>query len=57
MKPNKHELPDIVYATSEFEKWAARHVHLIRSHVDLKHRNMARAAFSFLRATFYRWAQ
>jgi len=29
-----------------------RHVKLIRSDVDLKHRNMARAAFPFLRATF-----
>jgi hypothetical protein len=57
MKPNKHELPDIVYATSGFEKWASRHVRLIRSDVNLKHRNMARAAFPFLRATFYRWAQ
>src|SRR5208337_5146606 len=57
MKPNTHELPDIVYATSDFEKWASRHVNLIRSDVNLKHSNMARAAFPFLRATFYRWAQ
>ena len=57
MKPNQHELPDIVYATSDFEKWAARHVNLIRSDVNLKHSDMAAAAFPFLRATFYRWAQ
>jgi len=57
MKPSEHELPDILYATADFEKWAARHVKLIRSDVALKHRDMARAAFSFLRGTFYRWAQ
>jgi len=51
------KLPDIVASTAEFEKWAARHVHLIRSDVKLKHRNMAEAPFPFFRATFYRWAQ
>jgi hypothetical protein len=53
----KNELPDVVYATADFEKWAARHVSLIRSDVDLKHANMAKSAFAFFRATFYRWAQ
>ena len=57
MNPNKLALPDIVYATSNFEKWASRHVRLIRSDVALKHRNMALDAFPFLRATFYRWAE
>jgi hypothetical protein len=57
MKASKHKLPDIVYATADFEKWAARHVKLIHSDVVLKHRYMASAAFPFLRATFYRWAQ
>lgn len=57
MKPNNHELPDIVYATSDFEKWASRHVKLIRSDVNLRHRNMACAAFPFLCAAFYRWTQ
>lgn len=52
-----HKLPDIVRATVDFEKWAARHVRLIPSDVKLKHRNMAAAAFPFFRATFYRWAQ
>ena len=50
-------LPDIVQATAEFEKWAARHVNLIRSDVRLKHSLMAQAPFAFFRATFYRWAQ
>ena len=50
-------LPNIVQATADFEKWASRHVNLIRSDVNLKHRNMALAPFPFFRATFYRWAQ
>src|ERR1700741_4723936 len=57
MSVNKHKLPDIVRATADFEKWASRHVHMVRSDVKLKHRNMAKAAFPFFRATFYRWAQ
>jgi hypothetical protein len=51
------KLPDIVKATADFERWAARHVNLIQSDVNLKHRLMAQAPFPFFRATFYRWAQ
>jgi len=57
MSAQKRELPDIVHATADFEKWASRHVRMVRSDVDLKHRSMAVAAFPFLRATFYRWVQ
>jgi hypothetical protein len=57
MSEKQRKLPDIVTATAEFEKWAARHVNLIRSDVQRKHDNMAKAAFAFFRATFYRWAQ
>jgi hypothetical protein len=57
MSAKKQKLQDVVQATADFEKWAARHVNLIRSDVQLKHRNMALAAFPFFRATFYRWAQ
>jgi hypothetical protein len=57
MSANKSALPDIVRATTDFEKWAARHVNLIRSDVNLKHRLMAESSFPFFRATFYRWAQ
>jgi Uncharacterized protein conserved in bacteria (DUF2252) len=53
----KNKLPDIIRATADFEKWASRHVHMVQSDVKLKHRNMAKAAFPFFRATFYRWAQ
>lgn len=57
MCANSNHLPDIVRSTSEFEKWASRHVNLIPSDVKLKHRLMAKASFPFFRATFYRWAQ
>lgn len=57
MSQKKHELPDILHATADFEHWASRHVRMVRSDVALKHRNMALAAFPFMRATFYRWAQ
>jgi hypothetical protein len=57
MSAKRAELPDILQATAEFEKWAARHVHLIPSDVKLKHRLMAQSPFPFFRATFYRWAQ
>jgi Uncharacterized protein conserved in bacteria (DUF2252) len=57
MASRKDELPDVVYATANFEKWTSRHVNLIRSDVDLKHTSMAKDTFSFFRATFYRFAQ
>ena len=57
MTARKADLPDIVRATADFEKWASRHMKLVPSEVKLKHRNMALSAFPFLRATFYRWAQ
>jgi hypothetical protein len=57
MSAKEPKLPDIVTATEQFEKWAARHVNLIRSDVERKHANMAIAPFPYFRATFYRWAQ
>jgi len=57
MSAKRVKLPDIVQATADFEKWAARHVNLVRSDVNLKHRLMGLASFPFFRATFYRWAQ
>ena len=57
MSEKKRNLPDIVRATAEFEKWASRHVRMVQSDVKLKHQSMANAAFPFFRATFYRWAQ
>ena len=48
---------DVIEATREYEAWLAKHMTLVRGDVDLKHKRMAETAFSFLRATFYRWAQ
>jgi uncharacterized protein DUF2252 len=57
MSAKEPALPNMVECTAAFEKWAARHVNLIRSDVDRKHLLMASAPFPFFRATFYRWAQ
>ena len=48
---------DILEATRSYERWLAPRVPLLRGDLDLKHRLMTADAFSFLRATFYRWAQ
>jgi uncharacterized protein (DUF2252 family) len=48
---------DIRESTRAYEAWLAQHVPLVRADLGLKHRLMARDVFSFLRATFYRWAQ
>ena len=48
---------DIRESTRSFEHWLARQVPLVSADVQLKHRLMAADAFSFMRATFYRWAQ
>lgn len=44
-------------ATGAYEVWARRQIPFIERDLRLKHREMARAAFPFLRATFYRWIQ
>jgi len=48
---------EITEATRSFERWLSEHVRLRRDDVDFKHQQMAADAFSFLRATFYRWAE
>ena len=48
---------NIVKATRKFEDWLGIHTRLVKSDLRLKHREMAGAAFPFLRATFYRWIQ
>jgi hypothetical protein len=48
---------DIHEATRRYERWLAERVPLVRRDLDLKHRLMTQDVFSFLRATFYRWAQ
>jgi uncharacterized protein (DUF2252 family) len=48
---------DIKDATRSFERWLAQRLRLRRDDLDFKHQQMAADAFSFLRATFYRWAE
>ena len=48
---------DIHKATKRYEEWLAGYTTLVPEDVELKHREMAAAAFAFLRATFYRWSQ
>ncbi len=48
---------DVRESTRGYETWLAQTVPLVRADLDLKHRLMAEDAFSFLRATFYRWSQ
>jgi hypothetical protein len=50
---------DIAAANSEYERWLAAQLRgsLIKNDVDRKHKKMAESAFSFLRATYWRWAE
>jgi uncharacterized protein (DUF2252 family) len=48
---------DVRESTRSYEHWLAARVPVLRGDLDLKHRLMSRDVFSFLRATFYRWAQ
>lgn len=48
---------NIVQATHQYERWLGQHTTLVRPDLVLKHASMKRDAFSFLRATFYRWTQ
>ncbi len=50
-------LPPIVAATSDLERWKAEQITILRNDLILKHRMMAESVFPFLRSTFYRWAQ
>jgi len=44
-------------ATRRFENWLGKHTPLSESALALKHKIMAEDPFTFLRGTFYRWAQ
>jgi hypothetical protein len=45
----------IVAETAAYERWLGAWIKLVKSDLALKHREMKKAAFPFLRATFYRW--
>jgi hypothetical protein len=48
---------NIVKSTHRYETWLGSHTPIVKADLRLKHQRMAEAAFSFLRATFYRWMQ
>ena len=48
---------DIIEATRQYETRLAQQIPLVQSDLTRKHQQMAADSFSFLRATFYRWAQ
>src|SRR5216683_7916497 len=54
---HKKDLPGIVEATADFERWLAKRIPLVRQDIVAKHAHMAEAPFPFFRATFYRWLQ
>jgi len=47
----------MVAATREYERWVRRFTPLVPHDIARKHAKMREDPFSFLRATFYRWAQ
>jgi len=47
----------IAKATAQYENWLGRRLTIIGSDLEWKHQEMRAAAFPFLRATYYRWAQ
>jgi hypothetical protein len=51
------QTPEITEATRSFERWLRGQLRLRQHELDYKHEIMAADTFSFLRATFYRWAE
>ena len=48
---------NVVKATRQFETWLAQRTRIDQKDLRLKHSNMKKDVFMFLRATYYRWAQ
>jgi hypothetical protein len=48
---------NIVKATKDYESWLSRHTRILARDMLLKHGEMSKKPFPFLRATFYRWLQ
>ncbi|MGH6663506.1 MAG: DUF2252 family protein [Pseudolabrys sp.] len=46
-------------ANRDYERWLARELHgdIVKADLDKKHKKMRESAFSFLRATYWRWAE
>jgi uncharacterized protein DUF2252 len=48
---------NIIEATKSYEAWVSKLTPLLKEDLRLKHEEMRRDLFPFLRATYYRWAQ
>ena len=48
---------NVVKATRQYEGWLNRHINVVQKDLHLKHAAMKAGVFTFLRATYYRWAQ
>src|SRR5258705_13944436 len=48
---------DLSKATAKYEAWLGDRLHIVPDDLAFKHEQMRTAAFPFLRATYYRWAQ
>src|SRR5258708_9893246 len=57
IKPSIKNLPSILAATLDLERWKSQQISIVRGDLVLKHRMMADAVFPFMRSTFYRCAQ
>jgi uncharacterized protein (DUF2252 family) len=55
MPQRKGSPMNIIDRTKAYETWLKSRIGLVPADIGLKHRAMAKAAFPFLRATFYRW--
>ena len=50
-------VPSFITANRAFEAWLRQHCDVVEADLALKHKRMASNPFSFLRATYFRWAQ
>jgi uncharacterized protein (DUF2252 family) len=50
-------LPSIIETTKAYEAWLRRETAVVEDDLRKKHRKMSADAFTFLRATFYRWLE
>src|SRR5438034_2111565 len=48
---------NVFQSTAAYERWLSGFMKPIRRDLRLKHKLMRKNAFTFFRATFYRWAQ
>src|SRR5712691_4340090 len=55
--PRRPEIRSFVHANAAYERWLATHLRILRADLQRKHAAMAEAAFPFMRATYFRWAE